>query len=238
MRWIPIVLFSRLAAAQTPSLDGEAHAAHDAAARGDCELASTLAARIHQESSDVYASQVLADPVIASCVPVLAPPSVAPTKTQTDPDIPPLSAGRLAGELLAGVAVEAGVGVVGGLAGFGIAAAGHCSGEFCEIGGLIAGAGAGIVLGAPLGVYLVGQLGDQHGSFGAAFGGSGLGMLLGLTVATATHDPHTLPLLFALPVAGSMLGFNLTRRYDKHVKIAPIAYDEGDHKVFGVAGRF
>ena len=80
---------------------------------------------------------------------------------------------------------------------------------------------AGPTLGSTCGVYLVGNIGDETGSFLATLGGSAVGATVGLVsiiacIALEEEDICFLGgLLFLLgPPIGALIGFNRTRRYD------------------------
>ena len=89
---------------------------------------------------------------------------------------PPLSGGRITGEILVG-----GVGgIVGGLGGGFIGAGVAREGYPNELVGFIIGGSIGYTLGSSIGVYLVGNTGGETGSFLATLGGSLLGFGLGL----------------------------------------------------------
>lgn len=146
------------------------------------------------------------------------------------PHKPPLSRGRIAREILAGA-----VGAIFGMAPvllmlYQEAKYGAPSDGWEDLPYVLA-----FFLTYPLGalitvkgVYLVGKLGNQTGSFWATFAGS----FLGLAVAVATIpllflesvarcfdrlEPASGPVLFAIffagPPLGAVIGFNLTRRY-------------------------
>ena len=152
-----------------------------------------------------------------------APPSLAPRVEPVAPAEaePPLDAGRVAGE----VAVGAGIGFVGlllgGAAGAGLECSSGCPGDFGGLGGAIVGGAVGGVLGVGVGIYLIGNAGEQTGSFGATLGGAVLGATVGGLVAAgmANHgsslDSAAVVLFVASPFVGGVLGFNLTRRWDR-----------------------
>ena len=108
---------------------------------------------------------------------------------------PPLRSGRVIGEILAGT----GVGIVGGITGYGLGRIIAGEPEYGDDIGVylvyLGMASVGYFLGVPAGVYLVGNNGNETGSFGAAFFGN---------------------LLFG-PI-GATIGFNMTRRY----KLPPV----------------
>ncbi|MEO6777693.1 MAG: hypothetical protein ABI467_32505 [Kofleriaceae bacterium] len=167
-----------------------------------------------------------------------APPSLAPVIATNAPiEPPPLDGGRLAGE----AALGAGIGVVGfalgALAGAGLECAVGCDAEFGGLGGAIIGGAIGGVLGIGTGVYLGGNAGDQTGSFGASVGGALLGASVGGLVAAGLingdHLDSAAAIVFvASPFAGALIGFNVTRRWDRPARAPAIGslvrFDHGE----------
>ncbi|MBI1927859.1 HEAT repeat domain-containing protein [Candidatus Poribacteria bacterium] len=144
---------------------------------------------------------------------------------------PPLSLGRIAGE----IAVGAGGGLIGLLAG---ARIGQSSGY--GIGIAIVGTITGFTLGCSLGVYLVGNIGNETGSFLATWGGSILGgvpayfgVVIGYGAVAGDGDvPDWAPLVglgMLSQSTGATIGFNLTRRYESPPTAgnALLNFDEG-----------
>lgn len=174
-----------------------------------------------------------------------AAPAPAPELDDGTPRIDEL---RIVGEVLAGSAT----GFVGLLMAGGVGFAIHqaldpCGTSFCNAGGGIVGAEIGLVVAAPIGVYLVGTLGDQTGSFGATMLGSLAGGAAGTAIALtgiATSQEVVMGLgigvAIAGPLVGSVIGFNFTRRYEdgrKPTKTARIVPLVGPTS-FGIAGAF
>ena len=118
---------------------------------------------------------------------------------------PPLSNGRIAGEI-----------VVGGMGGF--AAVLACWEVFedpdrdDDFGGFV-GLILGEVIGSTLSVYLVGNIGNETGSFLATLGGSVLGAGVGVATSLVIGEPGALLLVWC-PSIGATAVFNVTRRYD------------------------
>jgi hypothetical protein len=168
-------------------------------------------------------------------------PVLAPETPAAEPDVPPMSPGRLTGEALLGGLFAVGGGIGGGYIGMSLELANGCNGEFCGLGGAVLGGLTGLTLAAPVGVYLAGSHGGQTASFGATLGGSVLGSLAGIA-ATAATEGKGAPMLLIGPVVGSMIGFNVTRKYDnshrKHRTWAPVASVSSGNSTFGVAGAF
>jgi len=132
---------------------------------------------------------------------------------------PPLSKKRIVNEILAG----GGLGVVGGLAvglagaGIGSLLAGDDEEDIGLIAGFFIGASIGYSIGSAFGVYIVGDTGDETGSFIATLGGGLLGGALSCAVILSRILPGK-PLLdyvffFAAPPILACIGFNMTRRY-------------------------
>lgn len=221
--------------------------AHDAAIAGHCGAVVTLAINVKAADHNYYTSVFLADPAISACLTTpttLSPPSLTPVSAppvaaeMPSDETPPISGGRLAGELLVGGAFVIGGGLGGGFLGYSLETAGGCNSEFCGLGGAVIGAFLGGTLAAPLGVYLIGTYGNETGSLGAAYAGSLLGGLAGIAiVAAADEEDLILPVMITMPVVGSMIGFNLTRRY-KNVRVTPVAQSGTGQTIFGLAGQF
>lgn len=151
-----------------------------------------------------------------------APPSlaplVAPPRSEETAE-PPIDGGRLVGETLVGGGVGFVGLVLGAVAGVGIECSGGCPGEFGGLGGAIIGGAIGGVFGIGTGVYLIGNAGDQTGSFGATIGGAFLGATLGGLAAagfgSAKLDTAAGITAVAGPFVGALIGFNVTRRWDR-----------------------
>ncbi len=135
-------------------------------------------------------------------------------------NMPPLNAGRIAGELVAG-------GVGGALGFFGpIYIVMHV---FKGIGWVPEDVGAILLLaclpvGSSLGVYLVGNLGNETGSLrstikGSVLGWAGANALAGAILLINEEQPNVARasiakfILFAGPSIGATIGFNMTSRY-------------------------
>jgi hypothetical protein len=69
---------------------------------------------------------------------------------------------------------------------------------------------SGYTLGVSLGVYLIGNIGDQTGVFADTFGGAIGGLLAGVILSIALED--IIPIL-TLPVIWSVIQFNSSRGY-------------------------
>jgi hypothetical protein len=138
---------------------------------------------------------------------------------------PPLSGGRLGGELLLGAAAGVGGGFLGAVIGVGLTKDG-CKGEdFCGLGGAIVGGYIGAVLAPPMAVYLVGASGDQTGSVGATFGGALLGGAVGLGAGIGigrANGQLGFAIVMAGPIVGAMVGFNLSRHYKASASPPPV----------------
>ena len=135
----------------------------------------------------------------------------------------PANSLKVSGEFLLGGAGAILAGVAGGLAGYGMA---HDESEgdlmFDESGGygIIIGYLITSNLGCALGVYLIGNIGDDKGSFVSALGGSAAGTLAGmglsyLLLKSTEHNEMTVPVFAAFTAAqatGATLVFNLSRK--------------------------
>jgi len=115
---------------------------------------------------------------------------------------------RIGGEFAAGGAGGFIVGIIGGGIGARLDNSNDCFWGSCLFPGFL----IGYPIGAAAGVYLIGNIGNETGSFWATLGGSILGWILALEVIdTSSHDWGLI--LVAAPIGG-IIGFNLTRRHD------------------------
>jgi hypothetical protein len=149
-------------------------------------------------------------------------------------DRPPLSAIRVTGEILAGGVGGIGVGVAGFVVGLAIDHAIFVSllEVTEELEGLgpcmVIGALAGYTFGTAGGVYLVGSIGNETGSFWAALAGSSVG-IMGIWVWGLG------------PPVGATIAFNLTRRYNSpptESKTALINFSDGQMSLAVPTVRF
>jgi hypothetical protein len=146
------------------------------------------------------------------------PPRAAPSR-----GTPPLSAGRLLGELMIGGLAGIGGAYVGGYIGY--ATCTDHSGEWACVGNVVIGGYLGGIVAMSAGVYAVGSLDDQAGSYGSTLGGALLGSLVGIGIAAAGEDEGAAIVgLIAMPIGGAIIGFNASRHYDKvNVAVTPTA---------------
>jgi hypothetical protein len=203
--------------------------------------------RIAQQRAALQIHDLRARGAALQALPTCAvvPAASAPTTIEYEhlerDETPPLSGARVAGELLAGGALGIIVGGIGG------AALGARISKSFE-GGLLSGM-AGMTLLAPVGVYLAGNSGDETGSFGAALGGSALGLVAGLgAVALASGGGGNAGvevlagvLFLAAPTIGATIGFNLSRKYKpvaRTVSWMPTVNATPEHSLVGISGRF
>ena len=133
------------------------------------------------------------------------------------PSMPPLKAGKLELEFLIGGAS----GVVGSLIlGFlGGAITNRNDDPWSELNGFAVGMVLGTIIGSSIGVEIVGSYGDETGTYWATLLGSTGGMAasliyIALRVREDSAEWFDWAMIYALPAAGAVLGFNLTRRYD------------------------
>lgn len=145
---------------------------------------------------------------------------------------PPLSAGRIAGEIIAG-----GAGGVCGIAvGGSILSLGQL--DLDEFVPVLIGIGIVYIAGSAYGVYEVGNIGDETGSFSAAFGGGFLGMGVGIAsfcLFAYMENPIAImvgfSVLLAAPPIGATIGFNKTRRYKSPPETALIDFKDGQMRL-------
>jgi hypothetical protein len=130
---------------------------------------------------------------------------------------PPLSKKRIMREVLAGGGLGVAGGLAGGLAGLGIGflLAPDEDEYIGPIVGFFLGSSISYPIGTALGVYLVGDTGDETGSFVATLGGSLLGASLTYAAILLRILPSPLSYLsfFAVPPIFACIAFNMTRRY-------------------------
>jgi len=137
----------------------------------------------------------------------LASVTDAENKAKKD-EKPPLSGGRIVGEIIAGV----------GLGGsFGLAGAGICLRDENDVATAFSGLIA-YTIGSAIGVYLGGNRDNETGNFSGVLIGSTLGTLIGLGVGSWLSNLYFEPnwtifaAIFSAPISATAV-FNLTRRY-------------------------
>ena len=134
---------------------------------------------------------------------------------------PPLSGGRITGEILAGSVAATG-GIVMGIGVGRIIHKGtkmvpgrkRRNGEdWGKIIWSLIGGGAGLTLGSTIGVYVVGNMGNETGDFPATWNGSVVGAILGGGGATLISDSRKSMAIGVLigSSIGATIAFNLTR---------------------------
>lgn len=124
---------------------------------------------------------------------------------------PPLRVRRILGEILAGGALGYALGYGGAYLGAAVTGGGEelFAGRLWW--GAVLGGSLGASIGSALGVYIIGSIGDETGSFGATFRGSILGM--GLVWAAILLRTPLAYMSIAAPPILACIGFNNTRRY-------------------------
>lgn len=123
---------------------------------------------------------------------------------------PPHRSERIAGEFLAGAAT----GILSGCATYRIIGDYQKSSpEDSGVYGHLALILAGYSFGTHLGVYLVGTMGDETGSYFAALAGSVVGFFGGIVLAPVTIGAS----MMIFPLLGSIWLFNLTREFEPAV---------------------
>ena len=126
---------------------------------------------------------------------------------------PPLNQGKAVGEFMTGTVLGLGVGIGAAYVGASISYDGSW---FSELPGAIMGFTLAYPLGCALGVYAVGNLGSDTGSFssalGAAYGGILLGAFSAWALSQVSQTAAGLAFL-ATPPLFATLAFNKSRRY-------------------------
>jgi len=137
---------------------------------------------------------------------------------------PPLDGWRITGEVLGGLVSGATV----AFAGYGVYYL-FTRREFIDYIFFNAVAMYVFPFGIPLGVFLVGSIGNETGSLlwtaVGGLGGAAVGLLIGCIVFGDTAR-YINSIAYGLPVgliAGSLLGFNLSRRYKEGVVVPPVS---------------
>jgi len=123
------------------------------------------------------------------------------------PDTPPLDGGRLLGEIFLGYAV----GGLGAFAGAGLGSA-LCGRQEACLFAILAGIGIGGTVGMTAGVYTIGVAGPQAGSFGSTLLGTMIGAGIGAAGVAAAGGAGLVALVVA-PMAGALIGFNASRKW-------------------------
>lgn len=135
----------------------------------------------------------------------------------------PVKSDKVVGEIFAGGAGSLLVGVLGAGIGYSLTY-NENEGDWFNLSGLpgaVIGYAIASNLGCALGVYLIGNSGDEKGSFGDAFGGSLVGSLLGgglsYLIAQTNKDTDGIPYEYAVfvvggQVTGAIIGFNHSRK--------------------------
>jgi len=127
---------------------------------------------------------------------------------------PPLNGNRVFLEIVAGLATEFLVGVLGTWIGVNIEAKTNpSSGEYAYLTGWLSGFWVGSIVGAPIGVYFAGAGDNETGSFSSTLIGSAISGIV----------------LPGFSFVGAVIGFNKTRRYKSEPKSekALINFDNG-----------
>ncbi len=127
---------------------------------------------------------------------------------------PPLHAGKIAIETTAAFGGGMVLGAAGALVGIKL----NNGGGWDDLAGALLGIIVGYPIGTAAGASLVGNYGNERGSFWAALGGSAAGLISGLLFNSLFKNTDALPYFIGiLPPAGAVLGHNLTRSYDHPV---------------------
>lgn len=171
------------------------------------------------------ASGVIQPPAIAN-----APLSKTPTAAAGDePPGRPL-------RILTGLLFGAGAGALGAVAGGFAGRATLPDTSLQPVGATWAGAAIGFAVAAPVGVLLSGRLFDGDGSALATLVGNFVGLGLGVGATLAGGQDGT-PLLFALPLVGAVLGYEVTSPAARSlVKVSASVTPSREGALVGLAG--
>jgi hypothetical protein len=213
----------------------DANAALAAALGGNCVAALESGKRVETADAAYWRVHLASHPAMIECDPALAPPTQRPAR-------PPLTVGRIVGQLVVGGALGfAGI-ISGALVGGGV---GGAAGD--DLAGAVIGGYTTMVIGLPLGVHLIARYGDRSASFGATLAGSLLPAAAGGGIMLAAAAKQSDPLLavgvgvgFAGPVIGSMVASIVTRRWDDDdaPQIVPTVSTANGGAMLGFVGQF
>ena len=185
----------------------------DAARAGNCDISASIGERVKAQDPDYHAQVFVRDAAIAACMSGTPLPQLPPPAIRVAQPTPPLRGCRVAAELLVGGVL----GATGFFLGTGI---GHSAGRPDPNGSsdeanwsyIFAGGAIGATIGVPIGVWLIGNSKGEQGSFLASMAGTAVGAGLGAAALWyGGDDGLAVFAAIALPVAGGILGFNLTR---------------------------
>ncbi len=152
--------------------------------------------------------------------------------TQALQEEPPGRIKRVAWSLAFGAVSGVAVAIVGGVLGGSVRGA-----QLKPIGNGWAGAGLGFIVGAPIGVLLAGAIFDGNGAWWAAVLGDLAGGLVGLA-AVGFGGAEGTPVLFSLPLVGSVLGYELTSAANRTVVAPTVSLLRGGGGTVGLVGQF
>lgn len=169
---------------------------------------------------------------------VLQPPTIANPPLEPPQEVtmeePPGRGLRIGMGLVFGAAAGAAGGLAGGLLGGGALP----DSSLQPLGATWTGAAIGFGLLAPLGVVVSGWLFDGDGSFLATLLGDAVGAAVGAAAVWLGGTSGT-PLLFTLPLLGSVLGYEVTSPSAKSmVKVSASVTPLRDGALLGLAGAF
>jgi hypothetical protein len=170
---------------------------------------------------------------------VLTPPTIANLPLdQVPPEKPAEEPPGRGLRIGMGFLFGAGVGAAGALAGGLIGGATLPDQSLQPLGAAWTGAAIGFGLLAPVGVMISGWLFDGDGSFWATLLGDVLGAAIGAGAVVFGGTAGT-PLLFALPLAGSVVGYEVTSPSAKSlVKVSASLTPVNGGALVGLAGCF
>ncbi len=187
----------------------------------------------------------LGEPTPPPLVPGEAGPEVPPPEeavlvptTVANPPLPPEpTPGSRLPRIAMGLLLGAGAGTIGGVAGGFIGGAALTPDALQPLGRAWAGAAAGFALLMPVGVLLAGHFFDGDGKWWATVLGDVAGLAVG-ALAVFLGGAETTPLLFALPLAGSVVGYEATSNASARVPMAITFGTQRGTSMVSVLGRF
>ncbi len=152
--------------------------------------------------------------------------------TAASQEEPPGRFKRIAWSLGFGAVSGAAIAVVGGVLGASVRGP-----QLQPMGNGWTGAALGFIVGAPIGVLIAGAIFDGNGAWWATVLGDLAGALVGLA-AVGFGGAEGTPVLFSLPLVGSVLGYELTSVANRTVVTPTVSLLKGGGGSVGFVGVF
>ncbi|NOY60557.1 MAG: hypothetical protein GXO75_16730 [Calditrichaeota bacterium] len=127
--------------------------------------------------------------------------------SEKDADSPHFAAEVVSKQIIVGGATGALLGLLGGVVGVALVTASQPDDGWAALSGFVIGGYSGLVVGNIGGVYIAGRSQKMHGSLWATVAGGAAGVLSGIGIVSLTGAGFG---MFALPLLGATIGFNLS----------------------------